>query len=198
MRWLMVLVFVLGLAACGDSGGGSDVSEEELTDALLALEDMPSGWSVEPPDEDDGDDDATFCDAEPLTEEIDADASAERDFSAGEAGPFLFELLAAMSEDEASRGVDYVRDAFDCGEWTDPEDDTVWNISEISFPEMGDETAAYRLSTTAGIFSANGNVVVVRNGGVLMMLVHVELGELDSELTEEMARKAFTKSQGID
>lgn len=196
MRWLLA-VLCLTLVACGGDGGGSDVSEEDLTGALLALEDMPSGWSVEPPDEDDEDDDATFCDAAPLAEEIDADATAERDFSGGEAGPFFTQLLSSMDEDEAENGMDYIRDSFDCGEWTDPEDDTVWSLAEISFPDMGDDTAAYRLSTTAGIFTANGNVIIVRDGGLLLMVVHVAIGNLDSELTEELTQKALDKAQDV-
>lgn len=197
MKWIIAFLCLM-LVAC-DTGGGSDASEEDLTGALLIVEDMPAGWSIE---EDAGDDDGDvvgqFCNVAPVNELIDADAEAERRFTAGESGPFFTQLLTAMEyESDAEAGMDRIREALGCGEWTDAEADTTWTISEISFPDLGEETAAYRFSTTNGSSSTNGNVVAIRDGGVVLLVVHIELGELNSGLTEELTRKAFDKAQGM-
>ena len=196
MKW-MIGFLCLVLVAC-DTGSGSDASEEDLTGALLALEDMPSGWSI---DAAGGDDDAVanqFCNVAPLDGLLDADAEAERRFTAGESGPFFTQRLAAMEfASDAEDGMDRIREAFGCGEWTDAEADATWTIAEVSFPDLGDETAAYRFSTTAGSVTTNGNAVAIREGGVVLLVVHIELGELDSGLTEELTRKAFDKAQDV-
>ena len=200
MTWLigfLCLLLVLVLVAC-DTGGGSDASDEDLTRALLAVEDMPSGWTI---DEDSRSGDATqVCNTTPMDEVIAPDAAAERAFTGGETGPFLTQHLIALEyEDDAMNGIDRIREAFGCGEWTDPETDTTWTIAETAFPDLGDETTAYRLSTTGtdNDVSMDGNAVVIRDGGVILLVVHVVSGEIDSSVTEELIRTAFDKIRDV-
>ena len=201
LKWLiglpcLLLVLVLVLVAC-DTGGGSDASDEDLTGALLTVEDMPSRWSI---DEEGSSDTTQVCNAPPLGELIDPDAEAERRFTTGETGPLLTQHLVALEyEDDAMNGIDRIREAFDCGEWTDSETDTTWTIAETAFPELGDETAAYRFSTTGtdNDISTNGNAIVIRDGGVILLVVHVAPGEIDASVTEEITRTAFDKAEDV-
>ncbi|MFC0626262.1 hypothetical protein [Kribbella deserti] len=81
----------------------------ELTKALLALADMPSGFSIEP--DDNSEDDVTLSSKDPrcaaLVRYANADmppgskASANRSFSGGEQGPFIDESLDAMGSAKA-------------------------------------------------------------------------------------------------
>ena len=195
MKWLIgLLCLLLVLVAC-DTGGGSDASEEDLTSALLTVEDMPSGWTID----DNVDDAIQVCNAALFDELIDPDAEAKRHFTTGETGPFLTQHLAALEyEDDAIDGIDRIREAFGCGEWTDASSGTTWTISETTFPDLGDETAAYHVSSTGtdGV-PTNGTAVVIRDGGVILLVVHVALGELDSSVTEELTREAFDKAREL-
>ena len=226
---LAVLVSVLVVAAC--SSGGSDRAEtvspvaptpteaatadeaegveaveitaEELSAALLTLDDMPTGWTISPPDEDDDDDGTELCGQE-FGEVAEAVDRAEASFNQSDLGPFIVQTLGLFREGEAGQNLAlFVEAAGSCSEWTavDSEgEETNWRISALSFPKFGDETFAFRLSsdpTIIGIVTVDA--IIVRRGDVILLLAHLAFGfeGVDSELTESLTRIADEKLENI-
>jgi hypothetical protein len=72
---------------------------------------------------------------------------------------------------------------------------TEFRLSALSFPKLGDDTFAVRMSTDAEGLSVVIDVIVVRRSGVMMLLTNagVGVGTPDSATTETVARKALDK-----
>jgi hypothetical protein len=86
----------------------------------------------------------------------------------------------------------FIRDTYNCGKWTDP-DGTEYTISEMSFPDLEDDTIAFDFTGSDGTFSLEGNVVFIRKGDVVCYVAVAGLNSVDSSVTEELARKAAKK-----
>ena len=185
------------------AGEAVEITAEELSAALLTLDDMPTGWTISPPDEDDDDDGTELCGQE-FGEVAEAVDRAEASFNQSDLGPFIVQTLGLFREGEAGQNLAlFVEAAGSCSEWTavDSEgEETNWRISALSFPKFGDETFAFRLSsdpTIIGIVTVDA--IIVRRGDVILLLAHLAFGfeGVDSELTESLTRIADEKLENI-
>ena len=188
------------------------VTQEEANAALLVVADMPTGWTQAPPEEE-GDDPADsddFC-KEFQVEDVPTVVEAEASFRAGETGPFIEHSVMVFDGDEAKRAMDVVRTGLDkCQTFsTTDEDGTTFSgsFSAVSFPKVGDDTFAVRLTATAkstGDFEMEvpmaGDIVIVRRGRAISALFHFAIthplfgnAKLDSAISETVARKADEK-----
>lgn len=166
----------------------------------MQLNDLPAGWIVWI-DEDDDEDDSSgtnFCDAPDFEEQLDAEAHAEAEaqYAAGELGPFLMQMATSLSERDAELGMDRMREAFSCEEWTEIDDDgneILWTFSEMSFPPVGDEVFARRIEMTVQGFPFAIDLVIVRDRGFVVLTMHFGLFSVDSSLTEDLIRATLER-----
>jgi hypothetical protein len=95
-------------------------------------------------------------------------------FAGGQAGPFLFEQLVSYSDDGAQRAYNAAKELFaSCTAWDAVEDDgttTSYTTSALSFPQIGDETLALRLSGDADVASVVLDIVIVRQGDIICIV----------------------------
>ncbi|HEV2768420.1 MAG TPA: hypothetical protein VGV63_12030 [Acidimicrobiales bacterium] len=197
-----------------EGSGGIDVEQ-----ALLTLEDMPTGWMTSPDAGEEDEGAAEFCDGLDISND-EPDAEAEASFEGSEIGPFVSHVVGRFDGGEAEKRFAELRQAIDeCGEFdtTDEDGNTVTGqLSAVSFPELGDESLAVRLSGTVTTvadpdfgeleFPMAADLVFFRQGDAVAGLFHIAIdatafggggGGLDSTITEDLARKAEEKLTGL-
>jgi hypothetical protein len=214
---LGLAAFALVLGGCGGDDDGrartvdlppkapNEEPEEEAEDepepdpgafdveaALLTLNDMPTGWTQDP-EQDTDDDDATFCDVEPL-DEVQAVDDASANFSAGDFGPLLSHSVGVFEDQDAEAAMDSFMDALEgCTEWTDETEDgpVTFRPTPLAFPSFGDDTVAVRIGAESELFDMTLDMVVWRRANVVSLITVVEVfGTPDAEQTEEFVTVA--------
>jgi hypothetical protein len=177
-------------AATGTAGAAA--RGVDLTKALLTLDDLPPGWTTPSPSPDS----SAFCNQD-IT--IRPTARADADFERGQS--FVFHGLGAYNRGEAAAAMDQERKTLaNCTQWTETDSDgttTTYRVRPLSFPKLGDETLAFRLSAEAAGAVAEVDGVFIRRGDVISRVgngqVGVRVAVVDSALTEQLARKANAK-----
>lgn len=177
---------------------------ERLPEALLTLEDMPTGWTVSPTEEDEEDDDGSeICGVASGQFAEDASARVTANFQESEFGPLLAQIIDLFADGNAKRVVAEFSDAFgSCTEWTDIDEDgneTTWRLSPLSFPKFGDETFAFRMSTVTFLGAVELDFIVWRRGDIVEVIGHTTIGleGVDSEQTEAFVQRADGKLKAI-
>ena len=125
-------------------------------------------------------------------------------FQGGPAGPFAAEmLLSAPRASDAAEAMNALRAApAECGQFAGegPQGSRISvRLGQLTFPAMGDETVAFRMTATldgAG-FDLYAHVVTVRLGAVLMMMTMLQIGPPDTAATEEAVRAATEKARRV-
>lgn len=172
---------------------------ERLPEALLALEDMPAGWTVRVIVDDEEDDGSTICGVASGQFSRDAFARFTADFQKAEFGPFLDQVVDYFPEGEAERVMAEFSDAFrSCTEWTVIEEDgteTTWRLGPLSFPKIGDETFAFRMSTVTFLGAVELDFITWRRQDIVVVIAHTSIGfeGIDGEQTEAFVRRADEK-----
>lgn len=209
-----VLAGVLALAGCG---GGSDKAKTieattttgavtsttekrapaDIASALLTVGDFPTGWSEAPPDEDEEDDGSDCASDFDMDEQVPPKAKAERNFQESDMGPFVFHAVASYESTGQAKEVlrlfgDFLKK---CQTFESTDEDgtkTTGTMSALSFPKLGDDTYALRMTFKQEEgFSGSGDVIVIREGDAVTLLFNFGIaGSADTELTESLSRKA--------
>ena len=180
-----------------------DEIAERLSAALLSIEDMPTGWAVGPPDEDEDENENDICGISSGQFAEGAAARVTANFQESEFGPFLAQVIDFFPDGDAERVMTEFSDAFgSCTEWTDIDEDgteTTWRLSPLSFPKVGDETFAFRMSTVTFLGAFEVDFIVWRRGDVVEVIGHSMIGfeGIDSEQTEAFVRQADERSKTI-
>ena len=214
-RWLAVaFAAVLAVGACSgddseasDSGGSGDATtssdladlpgEEELEPGLLTVEDVPMGWAEVPDDGDEQDD--PLCGiriSRLLGLDVDELPRAEVQFAEDvDTGPSIGEQVGFVPEGRGDDALRLLQEAVaDCeGDEFNGLDVTV---SELSFPPVGDESAAYRVhfEDPASGQSLDVDAVWVRRGDLLVYLYAYDAGGNPTELLQTYAEPAVDKA----
>ncbi|MFS0883631.1 hypothetical protein [Aeromicrobium sp. 179-A 4D2 NHS] len=181
----------------------------DIDDALLTVDDLPAGWSVDPDGSDDGDDsktssDSPECDLLVAAMEADDDSGAtpvgegEATFRKSKRGPFLLQSITSFEGNEAKKSVKAFRTAFEtCDSFTETGDDgtkVTFKVSPMAFPSLGDDTVALRLSARSAGIRVVAPLIVVRVDQNLMLLASAGIKKrLPAEDLETVARTAVTK-----
>jgi hypothetical protein len=213
------------MASCGDDDGGSERADTPSTTAttiapettgssapeqtsttaaatgsedpaarLLTVDDLPTGWSEAPElTEDDEESGAAELCADVVGPDLDV-PNAERGFKAGDLGPFLLHAVAivddeAQARDVMSRFTTCIQDPPAAGGFT---------VAPLSFPSLGDETVAARLSLDAqsseddgGGFPATVDLAMIRQGRLVTIVAGIGVFEaVDPQVLEGAARVA--------
>lgn len=164
----------------------------DLEKALIKLSDLPTGWTADTSIDDSSDDEPGVCNMLSINAEHPAARKAEASFTGGQLGPFLNQLIAEYNDDEAEIAIQSGRDAIACGSWTDG-DGVEWTINEMSFPDVGDEKIAIKVTGTSDGFAITAEMIVIRDGNKLISVTHSGLGSVDSSLTEQVVRTSLDR-----
>jgi hypothetical protein len=231
----VLLLFAGASTACGSakSGGkgGTGASPspaakvptaDELKKGLLALSDLPAGYSASPEETPSGGGTSEPNDSSSVTatsrecnqlfnefgnagNATKEEASVSADFEKSSTGPFIKETLESYRDAAAlQKDMTQVRDAVDkCGEFTVKEQGGAVRvkIANASFPKLGDETAAFKLEATVTAqgkqLTLGGYLVAVRVGNVVSTIISFGLPSADAAETEQIVRKAVDKATPI-
>jgi hypothetical protein len=213
-RWRVAAsAIALGLvaAACsGDDDGAEDDSSgteeaasleglrsaEELEPGLLTAADMPTGWAE---GSDQGDDDeGTLCDVEIgslLGLEVDELPNAERQFEEDpDLGPLFGESIGFVPEGRGPEVLGLVREALDGCEDEFQGEPTV--MRGLSYPPVGDESTAFRLTVgdQDSDFTLDFSVVYARVDDLLLVLYAVDPFGDATAVLEEFVVPAIEKA----
>lgn len=164
--------------------GGQTVTRSDLQAALLETNDLPTGFSPNPDLL--GGKVHKLCNA---TYSIADKGKAEVGFAKSNFGPFVVESLRLFPDAERTLNAS-TRAATSCSKWTDS-DGARYTIAALSFPRVGDQTLAVRLSATGPDgTSFDGPVVFWRRGNVIAQVVETSAAGADTDLLLRMVRRA--------
>jgi hypothetical protein len=173
-----------------------------LQEALLTVEDLPPGYALSPPDEDDGDDtDDTYCDGADPAKAVPPALEQEIGFRKGPLGPFLSQsILQYTVADEAQRYMAEFRRILDnCSSYdrtgADGETSTV-TVTKMSFGPVGDDTLAIKF-TVQGASPFSGDTVLVRHDGIVLAVATMTLDGADTGDTIKAVVTAHEKLERI-
>lgn len=180
------------LIACSSSQPltAEDVDKDTLLASLLALEDMPTGWSIDEAAEFETRTPGGTYDIYCATLPARSIAAATAGFGAGSFGPFMFQNIVIYPDARSAEDAltDLIAASQKCPEETG-EDGNTSTYSPLSFPSIGDQSFALR--TTAGLAVIDG--VRVRVGNAIVTVSHSGVGGVDSKQTETFIRAAVDK-----
>jgi hypothetical protein len=215
---ISLLVLVLALACGGnDSDRATTVNQPTaevsptvsaktsltsaaLDQALLKIEDMPTGWTVDTTTSSSNSASSGACGVRNALQRPERLTSADSQFTKGSLGPNLSETLTVYQAGTAKRVWDEVTAVLKtCTEYTSTNADgttITFKLTPLSFPKLGDDTFALRLTADVALFgSASVDAIYVRYGDVFLTVVHLSIGltSVDTTLTEQVVRKAEAK-----
>lgn len=218
---VVCLAVGLILAACGgtsneeatdarSSSGASLPSESELEAQLLTISDLPFGWVKDGQDGDDDEDDDSgiFKDrCEILADQVqEAPIKVSAGFSLkSEKREFSQSLGGWESADAAQEEINDALKFFDrCSSYSSYEDEIKVDIStgKLSFPTLGDQTAAFYVEIKANAYVAgkrkeiqlDTHSLLIRKGQLVLFIFCSGPGPgLDIKPTQEIAELAYAK-----
>jgi hypothetical protein len=181
----------------------------QLTKALLGLDDLPAGFSIEPDTGDEGDD-VTLSSKDPKCARLvaltnadkapGAKASAYRSFAAGEQGPFVDEGLDAMGSAAAVQALQRsfqqaIRTCRGMSISIPGEGRSPITVREVSAPKTGTTPVAVRFSASEG--PAAGLEVTMVTTGVQDVVVSVTVMGGASADIDGTTRAAVAKATKV-
>lgn len=175
---------------------------DELLEGLLTLQDLPTGWTMTSigPSDSEGDTHTFMC------REVESRgvASVIAEFEMSQFGPRLHHYITAYPEGVAGEALEeMIEVSQSCLEWTTTENGNTmtWTLTPLSFPNLGDETFALRISTNLGILGPiEIDSIFVRTGDVITAIAYTAIGPegVDTTVTEELMRVALRKVEDLD
>lgn len=187
----------------GDVGADGALSKSELEAALLTLQEMPTGFTLD----DSGDDSENTSDDEcgrryeDLSDAGKANvaAKADRDFTKGGGFSTVFAsqtLIAYVDEESATERLDSLSALMqECQEFEFEDDGEQYSmqLKPLSFPNMGDRTIAVTVTAASSAVTVDLYLVHTLLGQHGQSIATGGIGGADIELTERMARDGLTK-----
>lgn len=182
----------------------SSLTKTQARAALLTVQDLPTGWSVDNSDDSESNSSDTItprkCDALLRTLK-DASAGrvvakAEARFTAGGFGPFLSHAVSSYESSMASQVQKTTKALSECSNFTSTDDKgvkTKYEASALSFPNLGDRTLALRLSGSTEGIDVVFDVVMVAIGYNTVSLIVGGLTSMKGSELEDLAKKAIAK-----
>ena len=222
-RILALLVASFVLAACGGKAGEDTtnpiesitkdpLTSEEIKKVLLTLEDLPSGYSEDPEltSEDEEDSDEVTSGSQPckdLMAALDAEeeekphGEGEIGFKESDFGPFVMEAVASFEGDKLKKTMQTFQDAFtECRKFTTTDSegvDTNFTAAPMSFPKLGDESVAVRLTAKEDSdfdFEIDFDLVAVRTDQNVVLMASLGFGKsMSGEDFEKLVRTAVQR-----
>ncbi len=165
------------------------LTQAQLASAVLAVTDLPTGWSTTPPSTDK----KGACNKDSVNKAVPPAAMTEADFVKGSDLPLFGDQLLAYSDAAtAGRALDkYVSNASACTSFK--QDGTQYTIGQLSVPPLGDRSIGYRLTLTKDAVTGVIDTEVMQRGP---LLVYVGYGDFspDTEQLATFAKLAYDKA----
>ena len=209
MRTLVALA-ALGLlsGACGGGGGAGEtgegagerrtsITQQEIEQVLLGVEDVPAGYTASPPEG--GAADLVICRGiAELREAVAQDVSARARFT----GPDLMSTIGqeAYFDPAATHGVARLRRIFDeCDQVTTTVQgrSVTLDVSERPFASYGDESAAFRVSGSVMGVPFGADFAAVSLGGVVSLVYAAGVGADHAEELERLVEVTYAKQDRV-
>ena len=165
---------------------------DQLRVALLTLDDMPTGWTTMTGSDDNSTTDICGVPDSSNVQQVKVSA----DFQKSQLGPFLTDTIGAFKHGGAQTWMDAFKRRASCTQFTDTDSQgtpTTYQLAPLSFPKMGDDTFAFRLTTDAGIATIEADLVYIRWGDYIVQIGNASISSVDSDLTSSIAQKALDK-----
>ena len=202
-KFFAVLVAGALLSACG--GGGDDggsaarkgpVSQQEVEQILLDLEELPAGYSAAP---DKGAADGVFCSGlQRLREDVGRGVAADVAFT----GPDQISTVGqqAYYDPTARYGVGFVRRIFKkCGNVKAiiQGQEVTFQVSEQPFKKYGDESTAYRVTGQVMGVPFGADFVAVKRGDVVNLVYVAGIGADHTQQLEQLVDVTYAKQEKV-
>lgn len=186
---------------------GRLLSSDDIAAALPTVKDLPKTWARDTESEnDEDDDDEDTIEPERCEElfgddldELDPEAEATRAFKADDFGPFLSVDVATYEEEVPDDLFDEIAAALsECKEFTSVDsegEESKVKAEALSFPNLGEETLAVRMTFETDLFPAAINLAMVRIGHNMVLLSTVSIGEVkpNTKLMEKIGRETVKR-----
>ncbi len=181
-----------GLSAEPDSER-EELTSDDLDDASLTLDDMPTGWTTAP---ELLEDDEQATEGECAFDPDRGDGNElEVAFKEGDTGPFVIQVIGEFDDDDEAEAFmdEFAEYAERCR--SSEEDGVTTTVDPLSFPDVADESQSYRVSIDdPEAASAELNVVLFRKGErASVVAVFSVFGSPDAELTEDVTLTAVER-----
>lgn len=164
-----------------------EVTSDELEQFLIERDDLPTGWMV-------ADVDAPIASVPGV--EPGKSILVSSFFQQSDLGPYLAHMLL-HTEDliDARDAFDAIEVELDEAEVLDRITEQVrsWATEPVEFEEFGDETIAFKAIGDTGLVPVEADIVATREGQYITLIIHAQLMEVDTDLTEEFVQTAIER-----
>jgi len=196
----LALVSTVALSGCSGSPRGdgravptsaaaSTSAGPSLSAQLLSVNELPTGWAV-----DSSENTANACNSHPL--EAAPPAQEDHVYFADAGGtPALQEALATYRSSAVS-AFHAVKTALDkCTSFDSTANGETVHETQgaMSFPAVGDQSAAYEASFTIQGIAASFDIVIARRGSVLVAVAEGDVGSVDVDQFQGFVNQALAK-----
>jgi hypothetical protein len=187
-----------GLSASGAGSSGSvspSPAAPDLSSQLLAVTDLPTGWSIDNSSSDD-DTDAPPC-LKSLKSAFHTSTDAERDFVQGTDVPAFDQEIGWFGSDSQAATTFQTGAAIlnDCKDVSFTSDGTSFTgtIGQLSFPTFGDRSEAWALTLSAEGQTVVIDAVVLNKGAELEALLYLDYDSVDVDEFTDFVTKAVAR-----
>lgn len=168
-------------------------SPDDLDNALLILDDMPTGWTTAPELLEDGEEeDEGEC---AFDQDLGEENEVEVAFKEGDTGPFVLHVIGTFDDVDAAEAFmdDFAEYVERCR--SSEEDGVTTKIDPLSFPDVAEEAQSYRLTIEdPETPPAEVNVVLFRQDErASLVAVFSFFGSPDAQLTEDLVLVAAAR-----
>lgn len=177
------------------AGAPPGLSAADLKGMLLTVSDLPTGWSVDNSSKSSADDTTNgFACMQPIEDENKNLPNAGITFVQGSL-PQMVEGLTYDGPTVAKRFDDAVKTLDGCTDVSIASNGQTakGSIGAMSFPTVGDESAAYAANLDLGGVSVGIDLVIARKGDVALVMFLVDGGSPDTTMLQTSATKALAK-----
>lgn len=187
---------------------GKQLTQKQVDAALLKVADLPSGWTLgEPSDDDDDDDEIKPAKCAKLVDSMDADAEdavaeGERNFNKGGAFGTLMGVSIASYDDEVDTGkLKQIADIFgECSSFKGTDKEGVvthFTVAPLSLANVGDESLALTLTAKSQGFTFPINLYMVVIGHNALTFYNGGLTGADGSQLEKIGKKAIKRLEKV-
>jgi hypothetical protein len=168
----------------------SPFTEDQLKSALLAVHDLPTGWSSSPTTSPSK---KGVCNKDSVNKLVPPAADTSADFVNGKYEPLLSEqMLSYGSVDLASQALTkFEANERSCTSYK--QDGATIEIGELSVPPLGDRSSAFRLNISQSGVTIVGDTQVVQQGPVIIYTAYASYSA-DTEQLVTFSKQAYTKA----
>jgi hypothetical protein len=169
-----------------------DPDARRLDEVVLALKDLPRGWSAQAIDPAADD----ICEGRVPRSVIQPLELSMAGFTQGEAGPFITNVVATFADDDTAKAfLALTERTLESCRTYEVEGGTSIELSPLEFPNFGDESFAAEAIGDSPYGALAGDIVYVRVGNRVTSVETIAFGEdsIPPELVEHLTRLVATR-----